>query len=121
MEKCEAISFGACKHSQVTIFDKLVPYKRSYKYLGIHLDSCFRLREHIDHVVKNLNKFCGLIYRVRHLYPTKCLLLFHDSLLSRSFAIVYFLMGQLQTNFKKLKAHQDELRRAILSERNMIH
>ena len=33
--------------------------------------------EHIDYVVKKLDKFCGLICRVRQLYPRKCLLMFY--------------------------------------------
>ena len=38
-----------------------------------------KFREHIDYVVKKLNMFSGLIYRVRHLYPKSCLLLFYTS------------------------------------------
>ena len=78
-DKCEAVFFGCGKHNNLRILSKELEYKISCKYLGVHIDKHLRFREHIDHVVKKLNKFCGLIYRVRHLYPRKCLLMFAKS------------------------------------------
>ena len=59
----------------ITLLEKLV-YKISCKYLGIRQDTCLRLREHIDYVVGNLDKFCSLMYNGRDLYPRKRFLMF---------------------------------------------
>ena len=56
-DKCEAVAFGR----------------------GVYVDKTLRFIEHIDYVKKILNKFCGLIYRVRHTFTQKCLLMFHNS------------------------------------------
>ena len=73
VSKCEAISFGCGKPDKVTILSDELPYQKACNYLGLHLDGNLKFREHIEYVTKNLNKFCGLIYRVRHMCPRKCL------------------------------------------------
>ena len=55
------------------------PHKASCKYLGLHIDGKMTFRDHIDYVVKKLNQFSGLVYKVRHLHPSKFLLLFYNS------------------------------------------
>ena len=77
--KCEAISFGNGLPEKITILNKELCYKSSCKYLVLHLDGSLKFREHITYVVKKLNNFCGLIYRLRDLYPRKCLLMFYNS------------------------------------------
>ena len=65
-DKCEAVAFGRGHLSEILILDRKVPYSNACKCLGVHVDKTLRFREHIDYVVKTLNKFCGLIYCVRH-------------------------------------------------------
>ena len=77
--ECEAMFFGCGKHNNLRILSEELEYKNCCKYLGVHIDTNLRFSEHIDHVVEKLNKFCGLVYRVRHLYPRKCLLRFYNS------------------------------------------
>ena len=60
-DKCEAMFFGCGKPNNFRILSKELEYKRSCKFLGVHIDKNLRFREHIDHVFKKLNKFCGLI------------------------------------------------------------
>ena len=67
--KCDAISFGNGLPEIITILNEELCYKSSCKYLGLHLDGSLKFREHINYVVKKLNKICGLIYRVRDVYP----------------------------------------------------
>ena len=38
----------------------------SYKYLGIIIDDKLTWKEHIDHVYKNIVKFVGIFYRIKH-------------------------------------------------------
>ena len=47
------------------------------KYLGVYIDPTLTFRDHIDNVVKKLNRFCGLIHHVSYLYPKKCLLFYN--------------------------------------------
>ena len=78
-DKCVAVEFGRGQPSEILILDKKVPYSNASMFLGANVDKMLRFREHIDYVVKNLTKFCGLIYRVRHMYTQKCLLMFYNA------------------------------------------
>ena len=80
-DKCEAMFFGCGKRDNLRFLSKELEYKNSFKCsgVGVRIDKNLRLREHIKIVVKKLNKFCGLIYRVRLLYPRKCLPMFYNS------------------------------------------
>ena len=60
--KCEILSFGIGVPQEPLIVEKRLTYKKSCKYLGLHLDGSLRFREHINYVVQKLNKFCVLIY-----------------------------------------------------------
>ena len=62
------LPFGSGTPEEIQMIKNTIPHKKSCKYLGIHLDSSLGFNHHIDYVVKKLNKFCGLIYRIRHLY-----------------------------------------------------
>ena len=64
LDKCEILPFGSGQPVEIKMMKNTIPYKKSCKYLGIHLDSSLRFDHHIEYVVKKLNKFCGLIYRI---------------------------------------------------------
>ena len=107
--------------NNLRILSKELEYKNSCKYLGVHIDKNLRFREHIDHVVKKLNKFCGLIYRVRHLYPSKCLLMFYNSFAKSIITYELLLYGTAyKTNMTKIEAVQRRIIRAIFSRKNSI-
>ena len=76
--KCEAMKFGLRGQQCITLMIQKVLQKVSCKYLGLHIDGKMTFRDHIDYAVKKLNQFSGLVYKVRHLYPSKCLLLFYN-------------------------------------------
>ena len=87
---------------KITILNEELCYKSSCKYLGLHLDGSLKFREYIHYVVKKLNIFCGLIYRVRDLYPIKCLLMFYDSFARSIITYGILVYGSAaKTNFKK--------------------
>ena len=48
----------------------------SCKYLVLYIDGKMTFRDHIYYVVEKLTQFSGLAYKVRHLCPSKSLLLF---------------------------------------------
>ena len=77
--KCEIISFGIGVPQEPHILENPLTYKKSCKYLELYLDGSLRFREHIDYVVKKLNKFCGLFYRIREQCTRSSLLMFYNS------------------------------------------
>ena len=66
---CEAIHFGRGIPDEVQIKGNQLHYKPCCKFLGVYIDPTLTFRDHIDHVVKKLNKFCRSNYHVRPLYP----------------------------------------------------
>ena len=79
IDKCEIVGFGSGKPPPLNIKDTQIHYRISCKYLGMHVDKWLRFNQHIEFLVKQLNKFCGLIFRIRHMSPRKCLLMFYNS------------------------------------------
>ena len=106
--------FAMGKPEKVEINGQPVEYNNACKCLGVYIDKKLKFREHIDYVAKKVNIFCGLIYRVRHLYPERFLLLFHNS-----FAKSIILYGILvycsaaKTNLVKIEKAQRRILRAI--------
>ena len=80
LDKCELVTFGSGKPREIKWMDVIISFKTSCKYLGVHIDGWLRFNEHIDYVVIILNKFCGLLYKIRHSYNTKFLVIFYISL-----------------------------------------
>ena len=113
-EKCEAIHFGRGRPEAIVIKDKTLDYKSSCKYLGLQIDPRLSFKDHIDQVVKKLNKFCGLIYHVRHLYPRKCLLMFYNSFAKSVITYGLLIYGSAaKTNLAKIDSAQRRILRAI--------
>ena len=91
----------------ITLNKQELNYKASCRASGNSPDKKLLFREHIDYVVKRLNKFCGLIYRVRHFYPRYCLLMFYNSFAIS--IICYALMvydSAAKTNLQKTECAQ---------------
>ena len=64
--------------------------------------------------MQKLNKFCGLIYRVRDLYPRKCLLMFYNSFARSVISYGILVYGSAaKTNLKKIENAQRRIIRAI--------
>ena len=114
IDKCESICFGLGKPEKVEIDGQQVEYKNACKYLGVYIDKNLKFRDHIDYVVKKLNIFCGLIYRVRHLYPKNCLLLFYNSFAKSIIMYGILVYGSAaKTNLVKIEKAQRRILRAI--------
>ena len=110
--------FGCGKPDNLNILSKELGNQNSCKYLGVHIDKTLKFREHIDHVVKKLNKFCGLVYRVRHLYPRKCLLMFYNSYAKSVTTYGLLLYGTAaKSNLSKIETVQRRILRAIYFKR----
>ena len=73
--KCETMSFGNNYQNTLTVQNEAMPRNTCCKYLGVLIDSKLTYRDHINYVVNKLSKFCGVMNRVRDIYPIKCLVL----------------------------------------------
>ena len=78
-EKSKSISFGRAQPVSEETFGEKILCKSSCKFLGEIMNNTLNFKDHADHVLKKLNEFCGLVYRIGHLYPFDCLLLFKES------------------------------------------
>ena len=76
VDKCESISFGRAQPVSEDAIGGKIPCKSLCKFLGVIMDNKLKFKDHVDHVSNKLNEFFGLVYRIRHLYPLNCLLLF---------------------------------------------
>ena len=78
-ENCESLRIGKTKPISNSIFRNGKMNKPSCKYLGVYIDKNLNFSDHIQNLTKKLNKFCGLIYKVRHMYPRRCSLMFYNA------------------------------------------
>ena len=82
----------------------------------MYFDRSLRFTKHIAHVAGMLNKFSGLIYKVRHLYPIICSMFYHSY--SR-FIITYGLLvygSAAKTNIVLIEKAQRRILRATYTE-----
>ena len=113
-DKCEAVAFGRGHPSEILILDQKILYSNACKYLGVYVDKTLRFREHFDYVEKKLKKFCGLIYRVRHMFTQKCLLTFYNSFAKSRISYGLLICGSAaKTNLSKVEKAQRRILRAI--------
>ena len=114
LDKCEVVPFGSGKPLEITMMSKKIPFNKSCRYLGVHIDSRLRFHEHINRVVKKLNKFCGLIYRIRHYYNKKCLLMFYNSFAKSVICYGLLIYGtSAKSNLRKIEMAQRRILRGI--------
>ena len=112
--KCESMNFAAGKARDIEIFNSKLPNNNCFKYLGVYIDNKLTFREHIAYLTKKLNKFCGLVYKVRHLYPIKCLLLFYNAYARSLISYGLLVYGSAaKTNLEMLESAQRRIIRAI--------
>ena len=104
-EKCESIGFRNALLVNESAFGQQLELKNSCKYLGLFLDSKLDFKNHIKMITKKLNRFCGLLYRIRELYPKKCLNLFCNSYAKPNVMVCWHmepLQKQVKNQLKKL-------------------
>ena len=79
ISECEVVNFGIGIPNDLTLNNEKLPKRNSCKYLGVCLEKKLLFHDQIEHIVKKLNKFSVMIYKVRDIYPIKCLLMFYKS------------------------------------------
>ena len=113
LDKYEVVPFGSGKPLEITLMSKKIPFNKSCRFLGVHIDSRLRFHEHNNHV-KNLDKFCGLIYRIRHYYNKKCLLMFYNNFAKSVNCYGLLIYGtSAKSNLRKIEMAQRRSLRGI--------
>ena len=77
--KSEIMNFGLGSQQYITLMSQKLPQKALCKCLGVYVDGKMTFRHDINYVLKKLNRSSGLVYKVKHLYPSKCSLLLYIS------------------------------------------
>ena len=114
ISKCEVVNFGIGIPNDLTLNNEKLPKRNSCKYLGVYLDKKLLFHDHIEHIVKKLNKFSGMIYKVRDIYPIKCLLLFYNSFAKSIIFYGILTYGSAaKSNLYKIEKAQRRILRAI--------
>ena len=111
VEKCESINFGRAQPVSKEAFGETIPCKSSCKYLGVLIDNKLNFKDHVNHVTKKVNNFCGMVYRMRHFYPLRCLVLFYNS--DAKHLITYGLRNYESTAKRTLEPIKNAQRRII--------
>ena len=97
------------------------PQKASCKYLGLHIDGKMIFSDHIDYVVKKLDLFSGLVYKVRHLYLPKCLLWFYNWYAESVIMYEKTVYGSAaKTNIERIEKAQRRIWRAIFFKESWL-
>ena len=83
--------------------------KRSCKYLRIYINENLVFKNYIQYRANKLNMFCGVIYKVRHIYPRKCLLMFYSAYAKSvmGYEILSYDAAN-KTNLAKLMWHKED-------------
>lgn len=105
----------------LTIDSKTVSKVSSCKYLGIVLDENLTFEEHINNTVAKVNKFCGILYKLRYKLPNYCMKTIYFALINSHLIYGIEIYGNtsithldplIKVNNKLLRIIQNRNRRA---------
>ena len=120
ISKCETKSFGNNYQNTLRVQNEAMPRNTCCKYLGVLIDSKLTYRDHINYAVKKRKKICGLIYRVRDIYPIKGLLLIYNTYAKSVICFGLLVYGRAaKTNINKIEMAQRRIIRAILIKNSL--
>ena len=83
----------------------------------MHVDKWLRFNQHIEYLVKILNKFCGPIYR--HMFPRNCLLMLFTLLRKISEYGIIAYGATAKTNLSRIEMAQRRIMRAIFFKKKI--
>ena len=120
ISKCELVTLGSKRVPNLEkAFGEEIPNKKSAKYLGFHFDKNLTFQEHANYLTKKLNKLCGLIYKIWHMYQRKYLLQFYHAYVTS--VIKYGLLNYgstRKTHLENIEKAQRRIIRAIFFSKN---
>lgn len=88
----------------------------SFKYLGLHLDSCLSWNNHIQQVSNKVSSLCGLMKRVRSFVPNEALLRFYFACIHSVLQYLIVAWGHAaKSKLKKLQSLQNRCLKLIFN------
>ena len=112
--KCEILAFGRHEPAVFSLSDIKLSNKKVFKYLGIHIDSKLTFKDHMESLCHRLTKHCYLLYKARHVFSRKTLLLYYNAYVKTllNYGILIYGSGNL-TSLNKLYMVQRRILRCI--------
>ena len=82
-EKCNSIIFSNRNYqfNDILVNSSSVGNVTECKYLGVHLDKNLNFKSHIKYILNKTSKSCGILYKLRHLFPTETCIRFYYALI----------------------------------------
>ena len=62
IRKCEGMNLAVGEIKDIKIFNSKLHNTKCFKYWGVYIDKRLTFREHIEYIIKKLNRFCGFVY-----------------------------------------------------------
>ena len=97
---------------------KEVEQVKSFKFLGIMLDTNLTMKHHIHMVASKLSKVCGKLNRLKYIYPQQALLFIYNSLFVSHMNYGLLLWG---TDLDKVHKLQKRALRTITGSEYIAH
>ena len=118
-EKCKLTSFGRSNFQPpLSVFDSIIQYCNEYKYLGLWVDSSLNYKTHIESVCAKLSRSNGLMYRTRHCFSRKTLLMFYEAYAKPVILYGLLIYGSSNKSYlKKIFMKQKQIIRTIFHYR----
>ena len=112
--------FASGNRPPLEVKDTPIQGKISCEDLGLPVDKWLWFNQHIDYLVKKMNKSCGLIYRIQHMFPQNCLLMFYNPYAKSliNYGIIAY-GATAKTNLSKIEMAQRRIIRAIFFKNKM--
>lgn len=107
------------QHSDPCINNFHIEKVPSFKYLGLHIDSCLTWDTHIKHVSNKISSLCGLMKRVRSFVPNEVLLQFYNACIHSIIQYLIIVWGHAAKS--KLKRVQTLQNRCVKVIFNLPH
>ena len=116
--------FNKSQHNSVNydfnlkLQNTLLVRKNAVKYLGVTIDDKLTWKIHLQNLSAQLSRFCGVLYRLRHLVPSKILTLLYYSLVYSRLQYGITVWGTASaTDLHEVKVTQNNIIRTITFSR----
>ena len=102
----------------VSIYNKEIEIVSQFSFLGVLIDEHLSWNNHVDMVTNKLSKICGILSRLKYIYPDNILLTIYKSLF-----IPHINFGSLVwgTNYKSIEKIQKKALRIITHSNYIAH
>ena len=112
------MNFGKREYLNKDFLVKNVQNVNKITYLGIIIDHKLNYKSHVEKIVKQMSKFCGVLYKARYYFTKNQLLLFYESYVKSVITYGLIFYGcTTKTNMNEIFILQKRNFRAIFFKR----